>query len=250
MKRDDVDSHSLAEKAPWGLWATTGFSFLIGGVFFSIQAVVLGAFVGVALYNNPDLAVPTFVSNLRSNGFFLAVATSVSSPISIAVTLVCVRLKRGWSIREYLALRKVRQGVLWKWVGLALLFAVCSDLLTLLMGRAIVPDFVARAYETSFFLPLLWIALVVAAPAFEETFFRGFVFQGLQHSRVGPIGAVVVTSIIFGFVHFQYDIYGMVTALAIGLLLGTARWKTDSLYPPIVMHALINFLATLEAALL
>lgn len=248
--RPDVGSDSFKEAAPWGVWATTGFSFLIGGAFFTIQALVLGAFVGMAMYRNPDLAVPALLSDLRSNGLFLAVATCVSSPICIALTVLCVRMKRTWSVRKYLALRKVERTVLLKWLGFALLFAVCSDVLTMLLGREILPDFVARAYATASFVPLLWIALVVAAPAFEEVFFRGFLFQGLQHSRIGPIGAVILTSIIFGFIHFQYDLYGMATAFAIGLLLGTARWKTDSLYPPAAVHALINFLAILEAAVL
>ena len=237
-------------RTPWGFWATTGFSVVIGVAFFSIQALILGGFVVNALAKNPDLAVQAFISDLRSNGLFLAVATCVSSPICIGLTIVCVRLRRGWSVQEYLALGQVPREILLKWLGLTLLFAIGSDALTLLMGREIVPDFVAQAYETAFFPLLLWIAFVVAAPAFEETFFRGFMFQGLQHSCVGPIGAVMLTSVIFGIIHFQYDAYGIATALAIGVLLGTARLKTGSLYPPIVMHALINLVATLEAAVL
>ncbi|MFQ5657085.1 MAG: CPBP family intramembrane glutamic endopeptidase [Candidatus Methylomirabilales bacterium] len=50
--------------------------------------------------------------------------------------------------------------------------------------------------------------------------------------------------------HFQYDLYGMATALAIGLLLGTARLRTASLYPVLAMHSMINFMAILEAAVL
>ncbi|MFQ5990296.1 MAG: lysostaphin resistance A-like protein [Candidatus Methylomirabilales bacterium] len=245
-----VNPDSVKPRAPWGFWATTGFSFIIGGVFFGIQAIVLAVFVGIAVSNNPDLAVPAFISDLRSNGLFLAVATCVSSPICIGLTIVCVRLRRGWSVREYLALGQVPREVLLKWLGLTLLFAIGSDALTLLIGREIVPDFVARTYETASFPLLLWTAFVVAAPAFEEIFFRGFMFRGLQHSWVGPIGAVILTSVIFGVIHFQYDAYGIATALAIGVLLGTARLKTESLYPPIAMHALINLVATLEAAVL
>jgi membrane protease YdiL (CAAX protease family) len=36
--------------------------------------------------------------------------------------------------------------------------------------------------------------------------------------------------------------------VAIGLLLGTAGLNTESLYPPLTMHALLNLVATLEAA--
>jgi hypothetical protein len=246
----DVPPDPVERKAPWGFWATVGFSVIMGGAFLGIQAVVFGIFVGMALASRPDLAVPVFASDLRSNGFFLAVATLVSSPICIILTVVCVRLRRGWSVREYLALKAVRRADLVKWLGWILVFAVISDALTLLLGRTIVPDFVARAYATASFVPLLWIALVVAAPAFEEVFFRGFMFRGFEHSRVGPMGAVVLTSIVFGVVHIQYDAYGIATTVAIGLLLGLARRKTASLYPAVAMHALINFLATLEAALL
>ncbi len=245
-----ASSESVTRSAPWGFWATTGFSVVIGVAFFSIQALILGGFVVNALAKNPDLAIQAFVLDLRVNGFFLAVTTCVSSPISMALTVLCARMRRGWSITEYLALKKVQGATLLKWLGVVLLFAVASDLLTVLMGRTIVPDFVARTYETASFPLLLWTAFVVAAPAFEETFFRGFMFRGLQHSCVGPIGAVIVTSVIFGIIHFQYDAYGIATALAIGVLLGTARLKTDSLYPPLAMHALINLVATLEAAVL
>lgn len=240
--------HSVKQVAPWGFWATAGYSLVIFGIFFGIQTVVWAIFVEIALPNNPDLAIS--VPDPQSSGFFLAVATCVSSPICVALTALCARMRKGWSVRQYLALRPVKRPVLLKWLGLTLLLAISSDVLTVLMGRPIVPEFAARAYETALFAPLLWIAFVVAAPAFEEVFFRGFMFQGLQHSRIGPVGAVILTAIIFGIIHFQYDAYGTVTAVVIGLLLGAARLKTESLYPAIAMHSMINLIATLEAALL
>lgn len=238
-----TDSHTAM--VPWGFWATIAFSLGIGGVFIGIQVVVGAAFVSVVLPR-----VPESMSDPHSSGFLLAVATCVSSPIGIGLTAVCVRMKRGWRVRDYLVLRGVHGLALLKWLGRAAVFAIASDVLTILLGRSIVPEFMARVYATAVFTPLLWIALVVAAPLFEETLFRGFLFKGFQHSRVGAIGAVVLTSLLFGVVHLQYDAYGIATAVAIGLLLGIARLKTESLYPPLAMHALLNLVATLEVALL
>jgi membrane protease YdiL (CAAX protease family) len=52
--------------------------------------------------------------------------------------------------------------------------------------------------------------------------------------------------LIWAAVHHQYDLYGIATIFVIGLLLGTARMKTDSVYPGIVMHALMNLIATIQ----
>ena len=58
------------------------------------------------------------------------------------------------------------------------------------------------------------------------------------------------TAFAFGCVHAQYDLYGVLTALALGVFLGFARWRTGSVYVSFACHAFLNLLATLEAALL
>ena len=78
--------------------------------------------------------------------------------------------------------------------------------------------------------------------------FRGFLFKGLLYSKAGPVGAVVLSSLIWSALHMQYDLYGMATIFAGGLLLGLARLKSNSIYVPIVMHALWSLIATIETA--
>ncbi len=106
-----------------------------------------------------------------------------------------------------------------------------------------------NVYSTAVSKTLLYIALVLAAPVSEEIFFRGFLFYGILKTRLGPVGAVVLSSLIWAPLHFQYDLYGMCTVLALGLLFGYARLKTKSVYIPIVMHSLMNFIAAMEIML-
>jgi hypothetical protein len=47
-------------------------------------------------------------------------------------------------------------------------------------------------------------------------------------------------------IHGQYDLYGMATIFALGVLLGTARVKTRSVLAPIALHALYNLISTVE----
>lgn len=49
---------------------------------------------------------------------------------------------------------------------------------------------------------LLILIVVVGAPVFEELFFRGFALSAFE-SRWSPTTALIASSILFGFVHFQ-----------------------------------------------
>jgi membrane protease YdiL (CAAX protease family) len=105
-----------------------------------------------------------------------------------------------------------------------------------------------EAYKTASSLPILLFAIVVVAPIFEEIFFRGFLFQGIRYSRLGPIGAIGITSLLWAVIHLQYDIYGIMTVFALGLLFGITRIKTDSIHLLMVMHSLTSLIATMETA--
>jgi hypothetical protein len=105
------------------------------------------------------------------------------------------------------------------------------------------PDFMVDAYATAYFAPLFWLAIIVAAPLFEEVFFRGFLFEGFQHSRLGPLGAVFLTSLAWTILHVQYGAYELGTIFGLGVVFGVARLKTQSIYPPLAMHSLFNLFA-------
>jgi membrane protease YdiL (CAAX protease family) len=102
-----------------------------------------------------------------------------------------------------------------------------------------------NAYKTAHFTPLLWLAFIIAAPLYEEVFFRGFMFKGIENSRAGPIAAVVITSLAWAALHVQYNFVIIVSIFTGGLILGWARIKTNSIYIPIAMHVLQNLLATI-----
>ena len=85
----------------------------------------------------------------------------------------------------------------------------------------------------------------VAAPIIEEFIFRGFLFTGLEKSRVGGLGAVLITAACWSVLHIQYDAYEIATIFVMGVGLGFARLKTRSLYLSILLHALNNAIATI-----
>lgn len=242
------DSHEAvdSERPPWGFWATMGLGLSVFVVTQLVVAVVFGLALVLVV---GDVRVDSeALEGLTTNGLFVAVTTCTVAPLSIGLVILFVVVRRGWRIDRYLGLQKVGAGQVIGWVGIAFFLALLYNGLALLLGRPIVSEFMIEAYETAFFTPLLWLALVVAAPLYEEILFRGFLFRGIQHSRLGPAGAIVITSLLWAPLHLQYDLFGVVSIFVGGFVLGLARLRTGSIYTPILMHAFNNLLATIETA--
>ena len=72
---------------------------------------------------------------------------------------------------------------------------------------------------------IFWIAIVFAAPVFEEIFFRGFLFEGFRKSRIGDLGTVIITALTWAIIHTQYGYYEMSFIFLLGILLGVVRIK-------------------------
>lgn len=89
---------------------------------------------------------------------------------------------------------------------------------------------------------ILAFIVVVMAPVAEETFFRGFVLQGLAR-RAGPMGAAIGSSVLFSLSHGSVGM--LVPTFLSGLILAGVFMKTGSLTPGIFAHSMQNSLAFL-----
>ena len=223
---------------------------VVGIVFFVLQTAVL---VGFAIRGSTEFSEQELEGLLRAvqhDGTAFSVATLVSGVGSVLLLLAVIKLKRGSVIGEYLALTRPRPSALLMWLGILTVFIALSDALTYVLGRPVVPEFMAEIGATTRPIWLMWLAVVVVAPIAEEVFFRGFLFKGLSSGPIGPIGAIVATAILWALMHPQYDVYGIVTIFFQGLLQGAARMKTRSLAVPVAMHVEANLVAALEAVFL
>ena len=235
----------VQKPTPWGFWPTIGFSCVIGVVFLFVSIIFsIGIIVAVKILK-PQLDLMEFAHSLDSNGLFLAIVSFVIAPLVISLSVLFAKIRKNITVKEYLSLNRAGWRQFAKWSLILLLFTACSDALTSSLGCPVVSDFMVSAYKTAHFTPLLWLAFIIVAPLYEEIFFRGFMFKGIESSRVGPIGAVIITSLAWSALHIQYDILIIANIFAGGLLLGWARLKTNSIYIPIAMHALQNLIATI-----
>jgi membrane protease YdiL (CAAX protease family) len=238
----------MTQPRPWGFWATIGFSCAIAAAYLIMGIIVTLAFMIPAGISNPKFDAYSFVETLNSNGTFLWISAIACAAIVTCLVFVFAGIRKQITIKDYLCLKNPGFRQILKWSVIIALFVFFSDGLTYLLGRKVVPQFMIDTYLTANFLPLLWLALIMAAPLSEEFFFRGFLFKGIECSKLGPVWAIIITSFLWSILHSQYDLYGIATIFVGGLILGLARLKSGSLYVPLAMHAVFNFIATVECA--
>lgn len=88
---------------------------------------------------------------------------------------------------------------------------------------------------------ILVILTVSVTPAIcEEFFFRGFVQKSFEFKQK-PFIAILLTSLFFGFYHFNP--YGLIPLIALGMFLGYSVFKSNSIIIPVILHFLNNFIA-------
>lgn len=222
---------NITRKPVWGFWATLGFGLLIGVVwiiFQSVAAIVVGKKLGL-----------TF-NELEFNGLALAIATIASAFVAILLIFVFVKIREGASLQAYLAFNPITKKTLLAVLGIMIIFMVMMEFLSRFLGKDIVPEFMLEATQSIGWLPLLWFAVIIAAPLVEEIFFRGFLLEGFRHSFVGNAGAIVLTALLWAAIHIQYGWFEISLIFAMGLLFGYIRLRTGSIWSPIIMHAFNN----------
>ena len=84
---------------------------------------------------------------------------------------------------------------------------------------------------------LLLFTGIVLAPLIEETVMRGFLFAGLRQ-RLGWVKAALISSAIFGALHLS--IAAFIPTFTLGFLFCYLYQRSNSTWPGIILHTLIN----------
>jgi membrane protease YdiL (CAAX protease family) len=225
---EPADSRVRSRPIPtWGFWATAFFGAVAYGVFMSTAGLFL-AFLA------PE--------GQAMQGRWQGAALIIGTPPAIAVIWVAIREARQ-EFAEYLALNWPDRDD----AGLAVLINII-----LLIGWALIvprPDAGASVLHPYLSvagaggLMMLLVGGCIAGPMMEEFIFRGFLFRGWSETFLGPIGAILLISIIWALTHTQYDWFGRSWIFVEGLALGYLRWRSASTWLTVIMHSAMNILS-------
>lgn len=102
-------------------------------------------------------------------------------------------------------------------------------------------------FEYSKAVPVWMISIVfiIGAPIAEELLFRGYLYSQLINTKLGMHGTIIFTSLLWTGLHAQYDFDILISIFFLGLVLGYVRYRHDSVYLGIVIHAIHNIQATI-----
>jgi uncharacterized protein len=106
------------------------------------------------------------------------------------------------------------------------------------------PDLVPLFGEGPLGLAVALVVASVIAPVSEEVLFRGFMYPGMRE-RWGVAMAVIVSSAVFSVFHLSLSTF--IPIAVMGAVFALLYERTDSIWPPIALHALVNLFGVLSA---
>lgn len=170
-------------------------------------------------------------------------AIGIGVEMSLAIlALVFARLER-LPLRVTMRLRRPDRQTLWMALGAVpglWILGVALNLFSRLVLGYTTPAPPAQYPANGLEALLLALTAVLVAPICEELMFRGYVQRAYERPR-GWIGAIV-GAIIFAAYHLRFQ--GLFGLMPIALGLGLIAWRTESVYPSMLMHASFNAIAT------
>ena len=86
---------------------------------------------------------------------------------------------------------------------------------------------------------MLLFSMCIIPAIFEEIAFRGLLQRWLM-AAFSHKKALALTAALFSLLHFS--IVSFPYLFMLGLLFGYIKWKTESLYPVIILHFIHNFI--------
>lgn len=227
-------------------WRVLAFAFLViiliqlfGAFLLLIEEVLPGA---SALVQEPSSNAPAGEGIILSVG----ISRALLMALALVASAICAR------VLERRSLASIGYSLHPGWARDLLLGAVIG---TASLALVVVISYAAGAIEFSVLTasPGLWVKrfvlltfVILVAAALEEILFRGFAFQALLHN-LGPVPAILITSIAFAFVHVSnpnVTLFSAVNVALAGVWLGVAYLVTRSLWLVTGLHFAWNFALT------
>lgn len=232
-----------------------GFSALIAAIYFFASAFVGLVVFAIVLLTKQDMFNPEVMANqVEFTEALVKLIGEFAIPTIIAVNMLTLLgiflmfLGRRESFKTYINFSSIKLKN-----GLILFgFGIFLNILTvgiLTIVSEVFPITEQMEYYTELMEPLMlgnpilvFIALVISAPLFEEIALRGVIFNDFKKA-VPMWVALIIQAVFFGLMHLNW-VQG-IYAFFLGLILGLIYHYYRSIWMPILVHLSYNLTSTM-----
>lgn len=231
---------------PWSAKATLGLTLLIFILYFLISIIILGIATGIeiatsGLNSENALDVGTEISQkLALDGDFNAINYLLTA-LCLSPLIFTFANRKKITTAAYLGFNKTPKKATFINFNLAIFAYFIFSYFASSALSIKTPQSMIDIYNSADHLWLLFIAVVITAPIFEELLFRGFIYKGLESSPFGIVGTIIITSILFTMIHSgQYDLSILLILFPLAVIIGLSRYRSGGIYLPIYLHFVNN----------
>jgi membrane protease YdiL (CAAX protease family) len=189
------------------------------------------------------LNFPIFVKEPRLLFYSYNYIGSIIAKVLALFVIALLVVSRKLRLKDNLAARKPDSR---KWRSYLIPFTIaCIGLRILYSFDTLIPNLPLRlVFPGAMLIGNLIIipSIVLIAPITEEFIFRGYMYDVLERNFT-PVISIVSTSIIFALAHAPkpgFELKDFALILALGGVFGFARYETNSITVPIILHGIYN----------
>jgi len=169
----------------------------------------------------------------------------------LVIPLFLLLFKSKKSILKSIRLNSISKFDITNSIMLSIGIVFFSDEIDRLIGIIIPPPNILNNINSSLSinnplaLILIFISAVPIASFAEEVLFRGYLQQILEKQWGNITKAVLMSSLFFALIHLIP--YWLIQIYLLGIIMGYLSWKTNSIIPSMILHAINNTMAFLTA---
>jgi hypothetical protein len=214
------------------------------GLFFALEFFLIVGFLGIGGLLFGEQGTFSHLPEGSINGMLYLLQTFV-----LLVPLYIFTQKIYGSTMKDFGLNKVKQGKLWKSVGLGFLiyYIVSSMIIQFKYSYQVqIPGYGEQESHIPLFgesmsgLVIGGLIIILVAPLVEELVFRGYIYQILK-KRFDVVWGSVFAALIFSLFHLEFQV--ILPIFILGLVMNWIFERTQSLWAPIAFHMVNNALA-------
>ncbi len=232
-----------------GFTALIAFVYLVASGFVGVAVVVVVLFTKQGLFNSEVMANETeFMETILQLVGQFAIPTVIAVNTLTLLGIILIFVGRKESFKTYINFSPIK----WKNAITLFTFGIFLNILTvgiLTVVSEVFPISEQMEYYSELMEPLMmgnpiliFIAIVISAPLFEEIALRGVIFNDFK--KAVPVWvALIIQAALFGLMHL--NIIQGTYAFILGLILGIIYHYYQSIWMPILVHLSFNLTSTL-----